>query len=157
MRRLELSGQTFGKWFVLYEERFPSGVLGWLCQCECGLTKVLLGSVLKAGKNTQCATCRKQASLNPEGRWLNKQGYVVMHSYGHPNGYKNGQMYEHGFIMSGLLGRPLHPGETVHHKNGVKNDNDPDNLELWVTHQPKGQRPEDLVEWATEIMARYAT
>ena len=30
-----------------------------------------------------------------------------------------------------------------------------DNLELWVTTQPAGQRPEDLVKWAREILALY--
>ena len=33
--------------------------------------------------------------------------------------------------------------------------NHPDNLELWVTSQPSGQRPEDLVQWAVDIIERY--
>jgi hypothetical protein len=37
----------------------------------------------------------------------------------------------------------------------VKNDNRPENLELWAGHQPKGQRVADLVSWAREILARY--
>jgi len=58
--------------------------------------------------------------------------------------------------MKEKLGRDLLPGENVHHINGVRDDNRPENLELWVTKQPKGQRPEDLLEWANEIIRRYA-
>lgn len=57
--------------------------------------------------------------------------------------------------MSELLGRPLVQGENVHHKNGVRTDNRPANLELWITKQPKGQRVADLLVWAHEIVDRY--
>ena len=63
--------------------------------------------------------------------------------------------FAHRVTMSEMLGRDLFPGENVHHKKGVRSDNRPENLELWVSHQPKGQRPEDLLEWADEIITRY--
>lgn len=58
--------------------------------------------------------------------------------------------------MERILGRPLLPGENVHHKNGVRHDNRPENLELWVTSQPAGQRVQDKVDFAVEMLKRYA-
>lgn len=52
--------------------------------------------------------------------------------------------------MMEMIGRPLVRGETVHHKNGLKQDNAPTNLELWFTPQPGGQRIPDLIAYVVE-------
>lgn len=99
----------------------------------------------------------KTLSLSGYDRTHNDQGYARVVIPGHPNADSRGLILEHRAVMVQMLGRPLTKGENVHHKNGVRDDNRPENLELWVTAQPSGQRPEDLVTWAKEILDRYDT
>ena len=67
----------------------------------------------------------------------------------------NKHVSEHRLVMQEHLGRELIEGENVHHKNGIRNDNRIENLELWSTSQPYGQRIEDKVKWAKELLALY--
>lgn len=87
---------------------------------------------------------------------IDDQGYVQVFAPGHANARKSNRVPKHRMVMSDFLGRPLKKNESVHHINGDKTDNRLENLELWVTTQPKGQRPQDLVNYAKKILKTYA-
>ena len=69
---------------------------------------------------------------------------------------KGKDIKEHRLVMEKHLGRPLLPTENVHHKDGNRSNNSLDNLEIWVTPQPMGQRVSDKVGYACKILHQYA-
>lgn len=101
---------------------------------------------------------RGKVSTSWKGGRIIENGYVLIWFPEHPNansGRTRSYVPEHRMIMSEIIGRPLLRTEQVHHKNGIRYDNRPENLELWTTSQPSGQRVEDRIKWAKEFLSLY--
>lgn len=80
----------------------------------------------------------------------------MVHTPGHPRARKNSPyVFEHILVAEELVGRNLVEGESVHHVNGVRDDNHPENLELWTRPQPSGIRVSDAIDWARSIYDRH--
>ena len=82
-------------------------------------------------------------------------GYRYLYRPSHPNSYKNGQVTEHVVVMAEVLGRPLKKGESVHHRNGLRADNRPCNLELWSCAHPAGQSVLEMLVFCEGYIAEY--
>lgn len=131
------------------------------CYCLCGLclkNKWIEKNYLLSGraKNCGCLKNLKKGKTDTLSKNRTSKGYIQIYYPSHPNARKLGYVYEHTFVMSEYLGRPLHKNESCHHINGKRDDNRLENLELWIIKQPYGQRAEDLVRYAKEILETYS-
>lgn len=70
-----------------------------------------------------------------KGRMRTAPGYFMLYLPDHPMANKKGYLLEHRKVMADTLGRMLLPTEVVHHRNGVKDDNRPENLEVLLKRE----------------------
>lgn len=111
------------------------------------------------GESASCDDCVDRAGTK-NGNWKggishHRKGYRYVLQREHPRATKGGYVLEHVIVMEQVLGRQLLPGENVHHLNGQREDNRPENLELWIRPHPSGIRVQDAVAWAQEILLRF--
>jgi hypothetical protein len=80
-------------------------------------------------------------------------GYIMIRLPDHPRARTHGYVFEHILVMEDDLGPRVLSDKNVHHRNGVKDDNRIENLELWIRPQPNDIRV--AVHSARETVDRY--
>lgn len=176
LKSVPTPGEKFGKWTVIAEAapRFSqkgSRYTMATVRCECGNEAIVQYSAMKSkGGSRGCQECYRKArderlrSYKGEnhpswkgGKSIHPSGYIYVKApEGNPRGTHHGYILEHLLVMEQILGRPVREDETVHHKNGIRTDNRPENLELWSKQHAPGSRVDDLVRFAIEILTLYA-
>jgi hypothetical protein len=161
---IDMLGKTFGRWTVLERSASRGHDAYWLCRCACGKEVAVQGKSMRRGDSQSCGCLNREIALTRTGTnspgWrggkiTSSTGYILVQQPSHPAAQSTGYVPEHRLVMEVKIGRYLLPEETVHHVNGFRRDNRPENLELWSSRQPKGQRVADLVAWAKEILVIY--
>ena len=152
----DLMGQQFGDLTVVeFISNTGKGAL-WKCKCICGNYKNVLSSYLVKGHTKSCGCWLNRKGKDApgwKGGFYYKDGYKYIVQSDHRNVRSNGYVIEHRLVMEEHLGRYLTPDETVHHKNGIRDDNRIENLELWTGNHPNGVRRTDLLEWCKKYIS----
>lgn len=136
--------------------RYPDGGIRDVACTRCGKVFGRYKSQIRIGVNFCSRLCQKVYAVEAPVRQVTADGYIkVFIGHGAPGAVGHGHIYEHRLAMQEFLGRPLLRHENVHHVNGVRDDNRLENLELWSTSQPCGQRVIDKVAWARDFLSLY--
>lgn len=172
-----ITGGKVGRWTLLFpvDHNGKPSKRYWLCRCACGVESVTRKWSLVSGKSAGCRSCAKLGNTNTKGRKMkpyvmvtrrapssaksfvraDNQGYVTLILPEDVPGGPYKTIAAHRAVMARHLGRGLSKKENVHHKNGIRNDNRLENLELWSTSQPAGQRVEDKIIWCIEFLKEH--
>jgi ADP-ribosylglycohydrolase len=163
---IDLTGRKVGKLVVLARAgKNKWGHQLWECECECGARYVTSATHLATEKVKSCG-CQLRASARARrgekhprwkgGRREDKNGYITIRCYDYPGATGSVSVYEHQAVMAKHLGRPIMIDESIHHRNGIRNDNRLENLELRVSYHGQGQTIDDAIALAQSILRRYA-
>ena len=157
-----------GQWYYLIKSGYTTKANIYTC-CVCNNTFPRMPSHIT---NDQCICCTPKCANIANSRerigkyrglkshlWTGgisrKYGYVFILSPHHPFRNKSNYVAEHRLVMEQHIGRFLTKTETVHHKNGIRDDNRIENLELWSKQHASGSRVEDLIDWAIKLLEEY--
>ena len=133
----QISGRKLG---------YTGGKYVWSACIDCGRERWV---ELRKGKpaNARCGACAGKIKMairdttrehNPNwkgGIRVHPMGYIVIRQPEHPFAYSNGYVPCSRLVLEKKLGRYLREGYIPHHRNGIKTDDRPENLEEQVGNE----------------------
>ena len=135
MRRLDLTGQRFGRLIVRgFATADPIKGCQWNCACDCGKIKTVKAKHLRNGGTKSCGCLHIEHALKNVSENKRHVGFERLSAKGYVEiKTANGFRRKHVFVMESHIGRRLEIEEVVHHKDRNKLNNEIANLEL-MTH-----------------------
>ena len=151
-------GEVYGYYTIIKEVEPLNKARRVLCSCRCGTIKEVNLKSIQLGTSKSCGCYRKNIYSDKylgEGNPGWKGGKVVS-IHGYIDIMINGKyVKEHRWLYEQHYGIKLLPHQTIHHINGIRTDNRIENLELWDTSQPKGQRIDDKINFYFNLLKEY--
>ena len=120
--------------------------------CKCHRCRIGKG-YFRGHKNPMWKGGIKKTSLGYIYEWIPLDSPFLCMAGSNKN--EANYIMQHRLVMAKHLNRPLTKKETVHHINGIKDDNRIENLELWSSNHQSGQRIDDQIKWAIEFLNKH--
>lgn len=157
----DITGVKFERLTAIKQVGKSGGNNVWLFKCDCGneihLKRV---QVTKNNPTKSCGCLRKETTskrMSKENHYNWKGGEPSVNGKGYKE-FRHGELRgvrEHRYVYEQHYGITLTSNQNIHHINGDRLDNRIENLELWDTSQPSGQKIEDKINYYFELIERY--
>jgi predicted ribonuclease toxin of YeeF-YezG toxin-antitoxin module len=153
-----IKGTKYNYWTLLGNEEKRNDEVYVECKCNCGTIKFINFKSIIKNVSKSCGCYRK--TLYKENKFgmgnTNWKGGKVINSGGYIEiRFNNKYVKEHRYVYEQHYGITLTLNQNIHHINGDRLDNRIENLELWDTSQPKGQRVEDKINFYFSLVEQY--
>jgi hypothetical protein len=158
MKHNRKKGTEYNYWILLGNEENRNDELYVECECRCGTIKFVNFKSIYRNLSKSCGCYRDTLYKRTQfgegntnwkgGKSIDLNGYVIIRT-------NNKYVKEHRYVYEQHYGITLTPNQNIHHINGDRLDNRIENLELWDTSQPSGQRVEDKISFYFELVEKY--